>query len=244
MGCPEHKKSSWPWCVTKRVCPTAFLLNIPSFTFSKWQLLASASAEELPVVASPSCRHFGCCSSVQLLTMLAVFEPPTIWSQTLKIISVHFWPLTISRDRPNLLQMLCILTHFYFTAVHVETGHRNTAGQVTERMSAWFGQKNAERERERGTRSCRDKSYYAWKSSPLQVLPSIANISMKTDFDRRSFLTNIVAHFQVLSVMFIEYGQNVNKHNRLSHRQSYFRKMCGVYVTYVASANKWCVEDL
>ncbi len=39
-----------------------------------------------------------------------------------------------------------------------------------------------------------------------------SNISIKKDFDTDVFLTEVVAYFQVLSVMFIEYGQKV-KHD-------------------------------
>ncbi len=45
----------------------------------------------------------------------------------------------------------------------------------------------------------------------------------------------MLSHFQVLSVVFIEYGQNVNKHI-LSKGIS--GKMCGVNVTYVADVSK------
>ncbi len=41
-------------------------------------------------------------------------------------------------------------------------------------------------------------------------LPS-SSISVKKNFDQTVFLTNIVAHFHVLSVIFFEHGQNVNK---------------------------------
>ncbi len=41
-------------------------------------------------------------------------------------------------------------------------------------------------------------------------LPS-SNISVKKDFTEMFFLTNVVTHFQVLSVTFTEYGKNVNK---------------------------------
>ena len=44
------------------------------------------------------------------------------------------------------------------------------------------------------------------------------------------FLTNIVTHFQPLSVTFIEYGQNVNKHY-ISIDKTILGKMGGVYVT-------------
>ncbi len=33
------------------------------------------------------------------------------------------------------------------------------------------------------------------------------------DFDTNVLLTNVVTHFLVLSITFIEYGQNVNKHD-------------------------------
>ncbi len=49
------------------------------------------------------------------------------------------------------------------------------------------------------------------------------------------FLTNLT-HIQVLSVTFIEYGQNVNKHN-ISDK-AMWGKMGGVYVTCVADADK------
>ncbi len=43
-------------------------------------------------------------------------------------------------------------------------------------------------------------------------LPS-TNISVKKILTQKLFLNNIVTHFQVLSVKFFEYGQNVNKHD-------------------------------
>ncbi len=41
-------------------------------------------------------------------------------------------------------------------------------------------------------------------------LPNL-NVSVKKDFDTDVLLTD-VTHFQLLSLTFIEYGQNVNKH--------------------------------
>ncbi len=52
------------------------------------------------------------------------------------------------------------------------------------------------------------------KIVPYECCPSNWNISIK-DFDTDVFLTYAVTHCQVLSVTFIECGQNVNK---LSHR--------------------------
>ncbi len=43
-------------------------------------------------------------------------------------------------------------------------------------------------------------------------LPS-SNNSLKKVLTQTFFLTNIVTHFQVLSVTFTECGQNVNKHD-------------------------------
>ncbi len=41
------------------------------------------------------------------------------------------------------------------------------------------------------------------------------------------FLTNIVTHFQVLFVTFIEYGQNINKHDIIIDK-AILGKMCGI----------------
>ncbi len=45
------------------------------------------------------------------------------------------------------------------------------------------------------------------------------------------FLTNVITHFQVLSVTFIECRQHVNKRNIL--QKKLFWEKCGVYETYV-----------
>ncbi len=48
------------------------------------------------------------------------------------------------------------------------------------------------------------------KRDPYKCRRPSSNISVKKDFSTLFFLTN---DFQVLSVMFIEYRQNVNKHD-------------------------------
>ncbi len=47
------------------------------------------------------------------------------------------------------------------------------------------------------------------------------------------FLMDVVTHFQVLSVTFIECRQTINKHD-ISQMKLFWEKMGGVYVTYVA----------
>ncbi len=50
------------------------------------------------------------------------------------------------------------------------------------------------------------------------------------------FMTKVVTHFQILSVMFIEYRQNLN--TRYLINKAVLEKMGGVYVTYVANVDK------
>ncbi len=50
------------------------------------------------------------------------------------------------------------------------------------------------------------------------------------------FFTNAITHFQLLSVMFIEYGQNVNK--QYFKDKAILGKMDGVYVTFEADVDK------
>ncbi len=59
---------------------------------------------------------------------------------------------------------------------------------------------------------------------------------MKEDSDTDVPFTNAVTHFQLLSVMFIEDGQNVNKQYLID--KAILGKMCKVYVTYVADIDK------
>ncbi len=47
----------------------------------------------------------------------------------------------------------------------------------------------------------------SYKCCPLSL-----NISLKKVLKQTFFLTNVVTHFQLLSVTLIEYGHNVNKH--------------------------------
>ncbi len=51
------------------------------------------------------------------------------------------------------------------------------------------------------------------------------------------FVTNVVTHFQPLSVMCIEYGQNVNKQD-ISQIEAIFGKISLVYVTQVTVLTK------
>ncbi len=57
---------------------------------------------------------------------------------------------------------------------------------------------------------------------------------MEKEFDT-DVLLNVVTHFQVVSVKFIYYGQNVNK--KISPK-AILGKMCGIYVTDVADVDK------
>ncbi len=67
-----------------------------------------------------------------------------------------------------------------------------------------FGQKSLN-EGEREARSHWDESYYAWRNSSLQVLPSWLEYLREKGFD--TDILNGVTHFQVLSLMFLKYGQ-------------------------------------
>ncbi len=58
------------------------------------------------------------------------------------------------------------------------------------------------------------------------------NIGMQRSFTQMFFLTNDVTQFQLLSVTFMEYGQNVNKHKGI------LGSMGVVYVINEASAGK------
>ncbi len=56
------------------------------------------------------------------------------------------------------------------------------------------------------------------------------------------FLTNVATHFQVLSATFIEYRQNVNKHDIYFSQNSSDKAILGkihwIYLTYVADDGK------
>ncbi len=83
-------------------------------------------------------------------------------------------------------------------------------------MSAFLWSKITEQEKERGAAQTKVNTpgkIPAWLTMTYKgCLPS-SNISLKKDFDTDVLLTNVVTHVQVLSVTFIEYGQNVNKHH-------------------------------
>ncbi len=75
--------------------------------------------------------------------------------------------------------------------------------------------------------------------TPGKIVPSKCclpswNISVK-DFTQTFFLTNIT-HFQILSVTFTEYRQNVSKHHLID--KAILGKMGVVYVKYVAHVDK------
>ncbi len=69
-------------------------------------------------------------------------------------------------------------------------------------------------ERERGSHG--DESYYAWrKKVPVSAAFLARILALRRILTQISFLTEVVTHFQLLFVTFIEYGQHVNKHNIL-----------------------------
>ncbi len=76
----------------------------------------------------------------------------------------------------------------------LKPGYRSTVGHVKVATSVFIWSKITEQQREREAVSHGDQSYYAWKNSSLQVLPSW-NISMKKDFDTNVLLTDVVTHF-------------------------------------------------
>ncbi len=89
-------------------------------------------------------------------------------------------------------------------------------------------------------------NFYAWKNSSSQLLPSRLKYWREDGFWTDA-LFDVVTHFQVLSVMFTEYKQNVDKWYLTG--EALFGKMGGVYVTEVANVDKgqghvcrvWCV---
>ncbi len=74
-------------------------------------------------------------------------------------------------------------------------------------LSVFIWSKTAERERGEL------KVITPGKIVPYKCCLSSWNISAKKDFYTDILLTNVVTHFQLLSVTCIEYGQNVNKHD-------------------------------
>ncbi len=97
--------------------------------------------------------------------------------------------------------------------------------------------------RERGELGAIEKKVISpGKIVPYKCCIPSSNIRVKEEFDTNFFLTSIITHFQVLSVKFSEYARNVNKHN-ISDK-AILGKMCGVYVTNVADADKrqWHVD--
>ncbi len=77
--------------------------------------------------------------------------------------------------------------------------------------SAFIWSKTAERDRERKLGATKTKVIMPRKIVPYKCCLPDLNISVKKDFDTLCF-TNVM-YFQVLSVMFIDYHQNVNKHS-------------------------------
>ncbi len=73
-----------------------------------------------------------------------------------------------------------------------------------------FGQKSLS-EREWG--AIGTKVITPGKIVPNKCCRPSLNIHVKKDFNTDVLLQDVVTHIQVLSVTFIEYGQNVNKYN-------------------------------
>ncbi len=84
-----------------------------------------------------------------------------------------------------------------------------THNALIPRTSAFIWLKTAEQEREVSWEP--KKCIMPGKIVPRKCCLPGSNTSMKKDFDADVLLPNVVTHFQVLSVTFIEYGQNVNK---------------------------------
>ncbi len=84
-------------------------------------------------------------------------------------------------------------------------------------MLAFIWSKIAERETEGRAGRRWDESYHAWNNSSL-CAAFLARILARRRISTQTFFLTNIAHFQVLYVMFVEYGQNVKKANTVSHR--------------------------
>ncbi len=130
----------------------------------------------------------------------------------------------------------CILKN-PFTVIHVETGYRNTIGHVKVAGYKYFTLLRRMSLTKREREDCQEL-FMPGKIVSYKCCLSGTNISMRRILTQMLFLTKLFTHFHVLYVMFIEYEQNVNKHNISQIKLFWKKKMGGVYVTNVVDVDK------